>query len=72
MRKEDHNLQKEQLFGDFGIHNPDANVVLQVDDLLPVLLPAIFCFLFYSCATLRFECKFLGAETGFIFVCKSI
>lgn len=69
MRKE-YNLKKNSFFADFCIHNTDAKVALQVDDLLPVCLPAIFCFLFYSCATLYFECKFLGAETGFIFICK--
>jgi len=69
MRKE-HDLQKSSFFGDFSVHSADTHVALQVDDLLPVLLPAICCFLFYSCATLHLECKFLGAETGIIFVHK--
>lgn len=70
MRKEEHNLQKEQLFfGDFNIQNADINVALQADDLLAVFLSDII-FLFCSCATLNFECKFLGAEPGVISVCK--
>lgn len=35
-----------------------------------VFLSDIICFLFCSCGTLNFECKFLGAEPGVISVCK--
>lgn len=62
--------KRAAFFGDFNIQNADINVALQADDLLPVFLSDIICFLFCSCATLNFECKFLGAEPGVISVCK--